>query len=146
MPISSRRRFLGSCAAAAAWLLAPGTLRALGARADRVGRSTRRAHPTPRPGVTGARILAAAKLAGTPRLIPLFDSIRAIPQIADGIGCHCGCADDPKYYSLLTCYEGPDAMARDCTICQGQGRLVVRLHGEGRSLDQIRAGVDAKFG
>jgi porphobilinogen deaminase len=36
-------------------------------------------------------------------------------------------------------------MARDCVICQGQGRLAVRLHKEGKSLDQIRSAIDAKF-
>jgi hypothetical protein len=34
----------------------------------------------------------------------------------------------------------------ECAICQGQGRLAVRLHVAGRSLDAIRAAVDAKFG
>ena len=37
-------------------------------------------------------------------------------------------------------------MARDCAICQGQGRLAVRLHKAGESLDAIRVAVDAKFG
>jgi hypothetical protein len=51
----------------------------------------------------------------------------------------------PGYYSLLSCFEG-DAMARTCPICQGQGRLVARLHREGKTLDEIRTAVDAKFG
>jgi hypothetical protein len=51
----------------------------------------------------------------------------------------------PGYYSLLSCFEG-DAMARSCPICQGEGRLVARLHKEGKTLDEIRAAVDAKYG
>jgi hypothetical protein len=34
----------------------------------------------------------------------------------------------------------------ECAICQGQGRLAVRLHVAGRSLDAIRAAVEVKFG
>jgi hypothetical protein len=31
-------------------------------------------------------------------------------------------------------------------ICQGQARLAFRMHGEGKTLDQIRTAIDAKFG
>ena len=86
-----------------------------------------------------------ALIADTPKVIPLFDSVRKIPEIVDGIRCQCGCANPPEFYSLLSCYEG-DAMARHCVLCQGQGQLVVRLHKEGKTLDQIRAAVEAKFG
>lgn len=108
------------------------------------GRATA-AHPTPRKGITGAKVRTAALLASSAYLVPLFDGIRAIPEIADGIRCSCGCADLPGYYSLLSCYEG-DAMATICPICQGAGRLTVRLHGEGQTLAQIRVAVDAQFG
>ena len=102
-------------------------------------------HPTPRPGITGAKVLTQAQLAAHAELVPLFDGIRAIPEIADGIGCHCGCALLDGYYSLLSCYEG-DAMAKICPICKGQGKLTVRLRAEGKSLDEIRVAVDAQFG
>ena len=48
-------------------------------------------------------------------------------------------------YSLLSCYEGP-AMAQFCDICQGEGRLVARLRGEGRTLGEIRKAIDERFG
>ncbi|MEO8226707.1 MAG: CYCYC family (seleno)protein, partial [Gemmatimonadota bacterium] len=70
---------------------------------------------------------------------------RRIPQILDGIRCHCGCATLPGFYSLLSCYEG-DGMARMCVICQGQARLADRLERAGKSLDQIRSAIDARFG
>ncbi len=103
------------------------------------------AHPTPRPGITAAKVLAAGQLSAWPHLQKLFDGIRAIPAIADGIRCSCGCAELPEYYSLLSCFEEP-AMATICPICQGAGKLTVRLHGEGQTLAQIRAAVDAQFG
>lgn len=102
-------------------------------------------HPAPRRGITGAKVLTAAQLTNSPDLVELFDGIRAIPQIADGIGCHCGCADFNGHRSLLTCYEG-DAMARSCPICQGEGRVAVRLTKSKKSLAEIRAAIDAQYG
>jgi hypothetical protein len=102
-------------------------------------------HPSPRPGITGKNVLTAAQLAEHEELIPLFDGIRRSAAIADGIRCNCGCASLPGYYSLLSCFEG-DAMAKICPICKGQGRLAVRMHGEGKSLAEIRVAVDAQFG
>ncbi len=103
------------------------------------------AHPTPRVGITGAKVLRAADLTKSPHLVELFNGIRAIPQIADGIGCHCGCAELSSHYSLLSCYE-EDAMAKSCPICQGEGRVTVRLAKAGKSLDDIRVAIDAQFG
>jgi hypothetical protein len=101
-------------------------------------------HPEPRPGVDGSKVMTGAELADTPDLIPLYDGIRRIPHIADGIRCQCGCASAPGYRSLLICFEG-GGMATYCEICQSEGRMVVRLHDAGRTLDQIRAAVDARF-
>ncbi len=102
-------------------------------------------HPTPRPGITGANVLSREQLADFPQHIPLFDQIREIPEIVDGIRCNCGCAEQPGFYSLLSCYEG-DGMARACPICQGQGRITVRLHKDGKTLDEIRVAIDARYG
>jgi hypothetical protein len=136
--VSTRRQFVGACTAAIAAAMLPRGARALAPRSTT-------AHPTPRPGVTGAKVLTAAQLEKSPYLVPLFDSVREIPEVVDGIRCQCGCASMEGYYSLLSCFEG-DAMARSCPICQGEGRLVARLHKEGRTLDEIRAAVDAKYG
>jgi hypothetical protein len=103
-------------------------------------------HPDPRPDVDGSNVLTAADLSGNPDLIPLFEGIAKIPQIADGIGCACGCASDPNIRSLLTCFEKSSRMALFCEICQAEGRMAVRLHDTGRTLDQIRAALDARFG
>src|SRR4029079_6592359 len=101
-------------------------------------------HQDPRPGITGAHVLGSDKLNGDKKLIALFDEVRKIPQVVDGIRCNCGCPNPPEFRSLLSCYEGK-GMARDCVICQGQARLAVRLHKEGKSLDEIRRAIDAKF-
>jgi len=135
MPACSRRAFVARCLIAGTALLLPA----------RRAAAAPRPHPTPRRGITGAKVLTRAQLGDHARLAPLFDSVRAIPQVVDGIACNCGCAELPGFYSLLSCYEG-DGMARHCDICQGQARLAVRMHREGKTLQQIRTAIDAKFG
>ena len=129
------------------WLLA--SLGALAAAAPRAlwGLSIRVGeHPTPRPGITASKVATTEMLDGDQMLIDLFNSVRAIPHVADGIRCHCGCADLAGHYSLLSCYEGVNAMARICPVCQGEGRVAVRLAKAGRSLADIRIAIDAQFG
>lgn len=102
-------------------------------------------HPEPRPGVDASRVLTAEQLTGAEHVIPVYDGIREIPHIADGIRCACECADLPGFRSLLTCFE-ENGMAIACEMCQTEGRFVHRLYKAGRSLDQIRAAVTARFG
>lgn len=142
MQTPSRRHFLAACAATLGGaLVAPRPAAAAVSRA-----LPPRPHPTPRPGITGEKVLTRAQLADSPELVPLFDAVRAAPEVIDGIRCNCGCGAGPGKYSLLSCYEGADAMAKWCPMCQAQGRLATRLHRDGKSLDEIRAALDAKFG
>lgn len=139
--MDSRRTFLGRCTALTLGLAAaarPAWARGL------TGRYLPE-HPTPRLGITSAKLLTHEQLADAPKAREVFDSVREIPEIVDGIRCHCGCAENPEFYSLLSCYEGPDAMAKSCPICQGQGRLAARLHKEGKTLDEIRVAIDARY-
>lgn len=101
-------------------------------------------HPTPRADVDASDVIPKNKL-GNPAVSSLYDQIREIPEIADGVFCYCGCHVMPGHYSLLSCYESGGA-AQWCEICQGEGRLVYRRHKEGQSLDQIRRAIDARFG
>jgi hypothetical protein len=134
--LPSRRRFLRLLGTL---LVLPGVRRAWAAVPPRHA-----AHPTPRPGIDASNVLPDAQLADWPDARPAFEAVRRIPQVADGIRCTCGCADRPGFYSLLSCYEG-EGMARHCPICQGQARLALRLHESGKSLDEIRAAIDARY-
>jgi hypothetical protein len=102
-------------------------------------------HPEPRPGITAAKVLTRDQLGEHKDAAPVFDMVREIPQIVDGIRCQCGCASMESKYSLLSCYEA-DGMAGHCEICQNEGRLAYRLHKQGKTLKEIRAAIDAKFG
>ena len=137
----SRRMFLGRLSGVVAGLI-PGTR--WWPRAGRSG-STTGPHPVPRSGITAAKVLTREQLAESPDLIPVFEQVREIPGVVDGIRCQCGCAELEGYYSLLSCYEG-EAMARHCVVCQGQARLAHRLHRSGKTLDEIRTAVDARYG
>jgi hypothetical protein len=136
-----RRRFLASCFG----VLALGT-----AGARPLWAAGRRSfagpgHPTPRPGITADKVLPDSALVNYPSCQSAFEAVRKIPQIVDGIRCNCGCADLPGFYSLLSCYEA-DGMARLCPICQGQGRMAYRLFTSGKTLDDIRLAIDARYG
>ena len=135
---STRRRFLAGSALAALSAAVPRRLAAF-TTSRRPG-----PHPTPRPGIDASKVLTAAQLADDPDAGPAFDAVRTIPQIADGIRCHCGCAERDGFYSLLSCYEG-EGMARMCLVCQGEGRMAERMHRQGRTLDEIRAAIDARY-
>jgi hypothetical protein len=105
-------------------------------------------HPEPRKDYKPEHVLTAADLDGDEDLIALFDSVREHSTIVDGIRCHCGCADGEGMYSLLSCYEGNNAMkamSKWCPICRGQGRLTVRLVKQGKSLAQIREAIDVRY-
>ena len=102
-------------------------------------------HPEPRPGITAAKVLTRDQLSDHKDAIPVFDMVREIPQVVDGIRCQCGCAELEGKYSLLSCYEA-DGMAGHCEVCQNEGRLAYRLHKQGKTLKEIRAAIDAKFG
>jgi hypothetical protein len=139
---TSRRRFLMWLAAGAATALLPWSAGA--AELAGVARGAHK-HPDPRPGIDGSKVLTAKDLKGAADLIVLFDAVREMPQIADGIGCYCGCANVEGYRSLLSCYEGV-GMAQHCEVCQGTARLAHRRWKEGQTLDQIRRAVDARYG
>jgi hypothetical protein len=134
--VTTRRRFL---ILLSLLILAPGAR-----RASAMVRPRRGPHPTPRPGIDASNVLPDEALADVPEARPAFEAVRRIPQVADGIRCSCGCADRQGFYSLLSCYEA-DGMARHCPICQGQARLALRLHESGKSLDEIRAAIDARY-
>ena len=135
----TRRQLLALASGAALVVVIPRDVQAALVRAVR-----RDDHPTPRPGIDASKVLPADQL-HTPEAAPIFDLVREVPQVVDGIRCHCGCADLPGFYSLLSCYEEA-GMARHCWICQGEANLSFRLHSAGKSLAEIRDAIDARYG
>ncbi|MEO6443727.1 MAG: hypothetical protein ABIZ91_12935 [Gemmatimonadaceae bacterium] len=142
-PSDTRRRLLGALSGVlVAAMLRPHAMMA----AELTGHPVAGPHPTPRRGITAGKLPTREQLAESPAAIPVFDLVLEIPEIIDGVRCNCGCAELSDFYSLLSCFETTTAMAIHCEICQAHGRLVHRLHKAGRSLDEIRKGIDARFG
>ncbi len=133
--IISRRNALGR-------LLAAVSLPVLLGGARRVPRWATK-HPDPRPGITAEHVLADAKVDAKHR--DAYDAAREIPEILDGIYCHCDCADrHSNFRSLLSCYETD--MPMSCGVCAGEARTALRLYKRGKTLDEIRAAIDKRYG
>jgi len=100
-------------------------------------------HPTPRKGITAAKVLHDADVPKEAR--DAYAAAREFPALFDGIYCHCDCASrHDELRSLLSCYE--TRMPLDCGVCSGEGRLVGRLARQGKSLDEIRDAIDERYG
>ena len=107
------------------------------------GRGAASQHPTPRVGVTAEKVLPAVTIPPTPGAAEAYVVARQIPQILDGIYCHCDCSKHMGHRSLLTCYETDHAA--QCDICMGEAMLASQMVAGGSSLAQIRAAVDSQF-
>ncbi|HEU4560871.1 MAG TPA: PCYCGC motif-containing (lipo)protein, partial [Longimicrobium sp.] len=103
----------------------------------------RHVHPEPRPGIDAAGVLPARQVKERAR--DAYAAARRIPQVLDGIYCHCDCLErHPELHSLLDCFKSQ--MAANCGICQAQARLALELHRQGKTLEQIRQTIDAEHG
>lgn len=106
-----------------------------------------RPHPTPREGITAEKVIAPERLLRNgygQHEADVYALAARIPQILDGLYCYCHCTERSGHYSLLTCFE--NGHAANCITCLGTAELAAKLHEEGKSLDEIRAAVDAQFG
>ena len=100
-------------------------------------------HPDPRPGISAEHVLPDDQVDAAHK--DAYDSARQIPEVLDGIYCHCDCADrHSNLRSLLSCYE--TEMPMSCGVCSGEARMALRLHDQGKSLAEIRAAIDKRFG
>lgn len=101
-------------------------------------------HPDPRPGVTAERVLPASRFDERPRTAQAYDMAREIPEVLDGLYCHCDCDESMGHRSLLSCFESEQAAG--CFKCGDEMRLAHRLHKDGKTLAEIRRAVDERFG
>lgn len=102
-------------------------------------------HPEPREGIDASLVISDEEAAKYGEEVQeIVNMIREIPEVADGIGCYCGCHARPGYRSLLTCFY-KEGRGIGCPICQGEAKLTYRRHKEGQSLDRIRRAIDARY-
>jgi hypothetical protein len=100
-------------------------------------------HPDPRPGITAANVVPGAMLAGYRNEVRAYEAARQVPEVLDGLYCHCQCREHSGHRSLLTCFESLHGAS--CEICQREAIMAVEMHGRGSTLDQIRQAVDGQF-
>jgi len=108
----------------------------------RAGHAT--VHPDPRPGITAEKVMPAAMVPQGPGTLEAYEAARRVPQVLDGIYCHCNCSKSIGHRSLLTCFETDHGS--QCDICMGEAMLAAQMAGSGNSLAQIRKAIDARFG
>jgi hypothetical protein len=114
---------------------------ALGLMATRSANAT--THPTPRAGLTAADVAPPSRYAEYPRIAQVYEMAARIPDVLDGLYCHCDCSKHSDHRSLLTCFQDDHGAA--CDVCLTEAALAYRMIGEGKSLKQIRKAVDALY-
>lgn len=100
-------------------------------------------HPEPRADLPADYVVRADNVPERAR--EEFTIAARIPEVLDGLYCHCDCHERDGLRSLLDCFHG-DAMASNCGICQSQARRAYELHQQGRTLTEIRKTIDGEFG
>jgi hypothetical protein len=126
------------------WAIAAASVVAIGALLLVASPGGGRGHPDPRPGVTGERVLSAASFAGYDRVVRSYEAARQYPEILDGLYCYCDCRHHFGHRSLLTCFESEHGAS--CDVCLDESWMAVEMHRQGKSLEEIRRAVDARFG
>jgi len=126
------------------WAIAGASLVAIGAIVVVAGAGGGRRHPEPRPGISGADVLAPETFAGYERIVRAYEAARAYPAVLDGLYCYCDCRHHFGHRSLLTCFQSEHGAS--CDICLDEAGMAAELHRQGRTLEEIRRAVDARFG
>ncbi|CAM4056485.1 PCYCGC domain-containing protein [Paenibacillus alkaliterrae] len=95
----------------------------------------------------------------TPHTSKLYSEVHDHAHLMSGITCYCGCADglavETPHDSLLRCYlaehpadEGSVTWTNhstSCGICKKEMEDVIALSKQGKTIDEIREEIDAKY-
>jgi uncharacterized protein with PCYCGC motif len=101
-------------------------------------------HPTPRPGITAAKVVPQSLVPRTPGASEAYAAARAAAATLDGVYCHCDCSKHAGHRSLLTCFESEHGS--HCDVCMGEALLAAEMAKQGKSLTEIRSAIDRQFG
>ena len=126
------------------WIVAGTAVAALGFVLLGPGRAHAAAHPDPRPGITADKVLPPSIVPNTPGALEAYEAARQVPQVLDGLYCHCHCNKFFGHRSLLTCFESEHGSR--CDICEGEAMLASQLAARGTPLAEIRKAIDSQFG
>ncbi|HSJ09851.1 MAG TPA: CYCXC family (seleno)protein [Longimicrobiales bacterium] len=100
-------------------------------------------HPEPRVGLTAQHVESHEHYADYPRVAEVYEMVAQIPEVIDGLYCHCDCSKHSGHRSLLTCFQDDHGAA--CDVCLTEAALAFRMTREGSSLAAIRKEIDALY-
>lgn len=102
-------------------------------------------HPEPRVDEDLAvSVMPAGFFANDPRVHHAYAVAREAAVVLDGIYCFCQCHETIGHRSLYQCFQSQHGAG--CDICINQAELAYRMNSEGRTLNEIRAAMDATWG
>ena len=126
------------------WVVAGVALVALAVVVTRPRAGIAAGHPDPRPGITAERVLPPGMVPVGDQTLEAYEAARRVPQVLDGLYCHCDCSKSIGHRSLITCFETDHGAY--CDICMDEAMLAAKMAGSGNSLIEIRKAIDAQFG
>lgn len=106
-------------------------------------REAHASHPQPRAGVTAEKIVAPGRYAADPKIARVYAMAARVPGVLDGLYCHCECSKHSDHRSLLTCFESDHGSM--CDICMGEAEMAYKMTMQGKTLQEIRTAVDARY-
>ncbi|QCT03459.1 hypothetical protein E6C60_2747 [Paenibacillus algicola] len=82
-----------------------------------------------------------------------YGDVGALKEILKEMKCYCGCMEDNDHDSLLRCFVADEREegiqwsdhGALCGICLSELQDVKRLHGEGKTVEEIRSFIDKKY-
>jgi Protein of unknown function with PCYCGC motif len=72
-----------------------------------------------------------------------YAAAQKVPDICAKLFCYCGCDLSDNHSSLLDCFTTDHGA--DCSICQDEAVLALKMKKEGKSLADIQKAVDRRF-
>lgn len=87
------------------------------------------------------KVLPAANYVGKVRLG--YMAAAAIPDICEKLFCYCGCDYTDEHGTLLDCFTS--IHGEDCTICNDESILALKMHKAGCSLADIQKEIDLTY-
>lgn len=100
-------------------------------------------HPKPRAEAEQMMTESPDRYGAYPEAKEAYRMAAHIKSTLDGLFCYCYCKG-AGHYSLLDCFK--DDHGAGCDICIGEAKLAYQMVQQGKSLEEIRAAVDAQFG
>jgi hypothetical protein len=72
-----------------------------------------------------------------------YEAAQQSPEICAKLFCYCGCDMTDNHSSLLDCFTSDHGV--DCSICQEEAILALKMKNEHKSLPEIQKAIDLKY-